>query len=196
MDRFSGYYRTQDDVFHFWRQGTHFYSQGVGQPNMAMRPVGGDVYADAHNSRYTFHHDGGRITGLDFAYLKRAPVTWTRLGEAEGRAIAAQQAINAARRTPHPGVEALLRRQILAVEAGHPRYQELASPLLESVRDRFPEVQKGLAKFGRFQSLRYKSTLPSGADVFSATYAHGKLEWVIAAPGKDGLIHHLAFRIE
>lgn len=195
LDRFTGYYQGDDEVYHIARQDNRLYVQGTGQPAIPLTQEGLDRFRGLPGT-YSFQSDArGAITGVLFVSLKGKWI-WLRVDDARAKDIAAAQAANVARKAPQPGVQVLLRRHIQAIQDGKPLYEELAQPLSGSVRERFPEVKKALAKYGRFKSLTYKATLASGADVFSALYEHGRLEWVIAPLESDGKIHHLAFRNE
>lgn len=195
LDRFTGYYQEDAEVVHIRREGGRLYSQGTGQPEIPLTQEGRNRFRGLPGT-FTFQDNArGEITSVLFVHRKGTEI-WPRISEARAKAIAATQAANLARKAPHPGLQAILLRQILAIQDGKPRYDEMAQPLLGSVRERFPDVQKGLAKYGRFKSLTYKTSLASGADVFSALYGHGRLEWVIAPPGSDGKIRHLAFKNE
>ncbi len=193
FDRFVGYYQEDADVIHIRREGGRLYSEGTGQPVIPLTQEGPNRFRGLPGT-FTFQSNAkGEVTSVLFVNRKGTEV-WPRIGEARAKAIAAVRAANLARKSPHPGLQAILLRQILAIQEGKPLYNELAQPLSGSVRERFAEVQKGLAKYGRFKSLTYKASLASGADVFSALYEHGRLEWVIAPPESDGKIRHLAFK--
>jgi hypothetical protein len=195
LDRFVGYYQWNEEVYHIRREGSRLYSEGTGQPVLPLTQVGPNLFRLLPGT-YTFQQSvRGEVTSVLFVSPK-GTIVWPRIGETRAKAIAAAQAAYLVRKSPQAGVQAILLRHILAIQEGKPLYGELAQPLSGSVRERFAEVQKGLAKYGRFKSLTYKSTLASGADTFSALYEHGRLEWVIAPPESDGKIHHLAFKNE
>jgi hypothetical protein len=195
LDFYAGYYRNGQAVFRISHDGGSLYSQGPGEPNIELKQSGHDRFVGPHWAYQFVRNRSGKVTGLHEE--SRGQVTlWPRLPEAEARLVSVRQAANLARRTPHPGVEATLTRHILAIEQGAPLYDELGPVLANSVRSGFPQVQKMLAGLGRFQALTYKSTLAGGADVFSALYENGSLEWVINPPGQDGKIQNLAFSFE
>ena len=195
LERYAGYYRDGQETYRISHKDGRLYSQGPGQPEIEVKRSGPDRFVGPHFAYAFVSNRAGRITGLRFD-LHGEETLWPRLSDREARVIAAREAANLARRTPHPGVEAILRRHILAVEQGAPLYDEMGPALARGVRGAFPQVQKMLAGLGRFQALTWKSTLASGADAFSAQYEKGKLEWVIAPPRKDGRVHNLAFKME
>ena len=51
-----------------------------------------------------------------------------------------------------------------------------------------------IRKQGALKSLKFKSILPSGANVYDAKFEHGDVEWVIAPLTADGKVDHLAFK--
>ena len=198
LDCFTGYYRDGEDVYRIWNDGGKVFSQGTDQPAIEVKQSGEGRFVGPPSHPFVYQFvapKACRVTCVKFEFRDQTEL-WPRLSDAQATKVQRQEGENLSRTTAHPGVEALLRRHIAAFEAGKPLYDELGPDLARGIRGGLPQFQKAIGSFGRFQSLRYKSTLASGADVFSATYENGSLEWVIAPPEKDGRVYHMAFRPE
>jgi CubicO group peptidase (beta-lactamase class C family) len=108
--------------------------------------------------------------------------TAIRLDDAEsGRIVAAAEAL--AKRikdqTPAAGTEAALRRLIEELRAGTPDYGRMSPSLADAMRPQVAQQQASLAQLGALQSLAFKGVGPGGADIYTAKFANGTMEYRI-----------------
>lgn len=117
-----------------------------------------------------------------------------RIGAAQARAIiAAQEALVKANK-PSRGTEDALRLQIAAFQKGVPDYAAMAPPFASVVQKNATMAIALVQKQGALKSLKFRSVLPGGGNVYDATFEHGNMEWIIAPLTAEGKIDHLAFK--
>jgi CubicO group peptidase (beta-lactamase class C family) len=119
-----------------------------------------------------------------------------RLDDAEAKRIADSAAASAKRfkdQTPTPGSEAALRKMIEDTRLGKPDYDQMSPGLAAATRQQLPQLQASLAQAGALQSLTFKGVGPGGADIYSAKFENGSLEYRIWL-GPDGKIESASVR--
>jgi CubicO group peptidase (beta-lactamase class C family) len=105
-----------------------------------------------------------------------------RLDDAEAKRIAEAAAASAKRskdQTPAPGGEAALRKMIEDTRLGKPDYDRMSPGLAAATRQQLPQLQASLAQAGALQSLTFKGVGPGGADIYSAKFENGAMEYRI-----------------
>jgi hypothetical protein len=191
--KYAGYYRQDTEILHFFRQGDHYYAQGTGQPPVELKADSPTQFSAAPGT-LTFEMDAASEVTDVILQNRRGKSVLPRIDAVTAKSIEAQQLQAASRTTPNPGTEQALKRQIIAFEKGMPDYDGLAEPILSKVRSDSLEVTAIIVKLGPLRSLRFKSAMASGADVFEATFEGGKMEWVVSPLTDDGKISHFAFK--
>lgn len=66
--------------------------------------------------------------------------------------------------------------------------------LAAATRLQLPQAVALVRKQGAFKSLAFAHVAPNGANIYMATFAHGKLLWVIMPLSKDGKVTGIFLR--
>ena len=88
---------------------------------------------------------------------------------------------------PAPGSEAALRKMIEDARLGKPDYDHMSPGLAAATRQQLPQLQSSIIQLGALQSLTFKGVGPGGADIYSAKFENGSLEYRIWL-GPDGKV--------
>jgi hypothetical protein len=144
-------------------------------------------------AQITFHRDAsGRVdslihhqNGLDIHGQRCDPAL-------------AEQAADAVRRrmrekTPLPEGEAVLRQVIAQHQGGVPDFDRMVPPLAALAREQVDMVCDVLRQAGPLKTLSFRGVMPSGSDVYDATFENASMEWGVALL-PDGRISGLYFR--
>lgn len=188
FDKFVGYYQLGSYEFlHVLREHDRFMAQFTGQ-----RPV--DVFAESPVKFFTkgypwqisFGPDAqGRVTRLVLHHSG-----WVRPVPKVADAAALKVLVDINKRirtkTPSPGTEAIIRRQIAALEKGKPDYERMVPALAAVAQRQETGTLEMFRAQGAFQSLSFKGVAANGADVYEAMFEHGQLEWRIMPLTPDG----------
>jgi hypothetical protein len=191
--KYAGYYQQDTETLHFFRQRDHYYAQGTGQPPVELKADNPTQFSAAPGTLTFEMNVAGQVTDVILQNRNGRSVL-PRIDTATAEAIEAQQKQAASRTMPNPGTEDALKRQIVAFEKGMPDYDGLAEPILSKVHSDPLAVTAIIAKLGPLHSLRFKSAMASGADVFEVTFEYGGMEWVVSPLTPDGKISHFAFK--
>jgi hypothetical protein len=143
-----------------------------------------NVDAQGTPQRLTLHQNG-----------RDAPMT--RLSDAESKPLLDAAAAFAKRlkdQTAAPGTEAALRRMIGEIQRGAPNYELMVGSLAAEVRQQLPQIQPAVVQLGALQSLTFKGVGPGGADIFTAKFEKGSLEYRIRL-SPDGKADNLIMRM-
>jgi CubicO group peptidase (beta-lactamase class C family) len=97
------------------------------------------------------------------------------------------------RTTVQPGTEAAIRRIVLELAEGEPRYDLLSPTMVEVTRARLPQLHAQIAALGPLQSLTFVEAGAMGADIYDVKFAKGELIWRILL-GEDGKVLLAVFR--
>jgi CubicO group peptidase (beta-lactamase class C family) len=81
--------------------------------------------------------------------------------------------------TPAAGSEAALRRLIGELRLGTPDYNHMSAPAALVIRQDLTHTRATLAALGALQSLTFKGVGRGEADIYTATFEHGALEYRI-----------------
>ena len=75
------------------------------------------------------------------------------------------------------------------------RHSDTMTPqLAAAARQQSSQSAALVRKQGAFESLAFARVLPNGADMYIATFARGKLMWMIMPLTKDGKVSGMIFR--
>ncbi|HEX4051139.1 MAG TPA: DUF3471 domain-containing protein [Steroidobacteraceae bacterium] len=182
LDRFVGLYElTPNAIFAITREDNQLFAQLTGQTRVAIFPKSPrEFFLKVVNAQISFETDsGGKVTGLTL-HQNGADREAPRISRA-----AATQALDAFRQhirsnTPSPGTQASLLRYINSLECGQPNYRDI-EPGDGDVLTKTAAVERGIiGKMGALQSPKFKDVNTAGLDAYAATFANGRLEWVIA----------------
>ena len=196
FDRYAGFYQLSPTTFfHVFRRGDHYFAQLTGQPPVEWYPESRtEFFATVVAAQISFLlGPHGEVTALvlhqnGFQQMARrvAPQVAARAAATLRQRIRQQR--------PSPGTAAAVRRQIDSFErTGRARYAQMRSPLATAAREQAANAAALFKAMGPLRSLRFYKVLPSGVDDYLATFAHGKLEILIAPLGPDGKISTLFF---
>lgn len=189
LDKFIGYYQRGTAYFHIYRHGSDYYSQITGQMPVQIFPEGpAEFFATIVAADLTFDiGPGGNVTGL---VLRQNGLTipWQRVSTAAAEADIDKLQQRIRDNTPSHGTEAALRHQIETLERGEPDYSAMGPGLAEATRQQLPQIKDLFKRMGGLKSLLFIKVLPSGADLYIATFEHGKLECMIAPLSPAGKV--------
>lgn len=199
FDKFVGYYELSPTMFcHIFRRGDRYFAQLTGQPPVREYPQSPrKFFATVVAAQISFRSGpGGRVSELVLhqnGFLRSAPRVSAR------RALRAEsQLLRRIRRNiPAPGTAAAVRAQILSFERyGHARYAQMAPALAAAAHTQASRAAPLFKSLGAFHSLRHFKVLANGADDYLASFAHGRLEVIIAPLAPDGKVQGIFFRPE
>jgi hypothetical protein len=76
---------------------------------------------------------------------------------------------------------------------GKPDYDQMSPGLAAATRQQLPQLQASLTQAGALQSLTFKGVGPGGADIYSAKFENGSMEYRILL-GPDGKVESATVR--
>ncbi len=196
FDKFVGYYQLTPMVFfHVFRRGDHYFAQLTGQPPVREYPESATkFFATVVAAQISFVTDvRGRVTGLVLHQNG-----YRRAAHRVSRQTAARAEAQLQRRIQHndpaPGTAAAVRAQILSFEhTGHALYARMTPGLAAAARAQAGKAGPLFRSLGALQSLHHYKVLGNGADDYLATFAHGRLEVIIAPLTAGGKVQGLFF---
>lgn len=80
----------------------------------------------------------------------------------------------------HSGTEALLRRYVEALQKGIPDYDDMTPQLAAEVRGDYAFFRSIVQPLGAEKTITYTGGGWNGLDTFEATYANGKMKWIVS----------------
>jgi Domain of unknown function (DUF3471) len=190
FDKFAGYYQLQPTVFfHVFRNGDHYFAQLSGQGPVEWFPESSTkFFAATEAAQISFLEDpDGRTTGLILhqnGYLRPA----TKVADVVAEAAAEELQLRITNNTPGRGTEAALRHQIETIQRGEPDYDAMGPGLAKATHEQLQQLTQLMQGMGRLRAVIFKRVLPNGADVYLATFTHGRLECTISPLSSDGKI--------
>ena len=116
--------------------------------------------------------------------------TAKRVDDAEFKRIADGAAAAAKRfkdQTAMPGSDVALRKMIDDLRNGKPDYDHMSAGLAAATRQQLPQIQPMISQMGALQSLTFTGVGPGGADIYTAKFENGSLEYRIML-GPDGKV--------
>src|SRR6185503_2240736 len=134
--------------------------------------------------------DLARLTGDYFA--QQQPVMTADLAGQASANAALQARIKA--KTPSPGTETAVRKQIESLLQGQMDYPDMTPQLAEVSRSQAENILKLAPQWGALKSLTLDSITPQGVDLYDAEFEHASLLWGIGPLTPDGKISMLFFR--
>jgi hypothetical protein len=192
FDKYVGFYEFESDstaFIHVFRKEDHYFVQLTGQGPVENYPESATkFFATVVAAQFSFVTDAkGQVTGL---VLHQNGLLQPAKRVADSVATIAEAALQRRieDKIPSPGTEAALRHQIATLESGTPDYGAMGSALAQATREQLPAINRLMNKMGDLQSLVFNRVLPSGADVYLATFAHGQLECTIAPLSPAGKV--------
>lgn len=196
FDKFVGYYQLAPMAFfHVFRRGDHYFAQLTGQPPVREYPESATkFFATVVAAQISFVTDArGRVTGLVLhqnGYRSAAH----RVSRQTAARAAAQLQRRIQHNVPAPGTAAAVRAQILSFEqTGHALYAQMTAGLAAAARAQAGKAGPLFRSLGALQSLHHYKVLGNGADDYLATFAHGRLEVIIAPLTAGGKVQGLFF---
>lgn len=197
FDKFVGYYRfaDTDNFAHVYRTGKHYFSQLTGQPPVEFFPESPTKFFTtvvAAQMSFVIGPDG-RVTGM-VIHQNGLLHPLQRVSEAQFEAGSAALAKRIEDNTPSPGTRAMVLAYIKELEQGRQDYSTMTPQLAAVSRPQLAKAVELVRKQGALKSLTFARVAPNGANVYTATFAHGKLLWVIMPLSKDGKVTGVFFR--
>lgn len=196
FDRFVGYYRLGGNFAHVYRTGNRYYLQLTGQPAVEQFPESPtEFFATAVAAQMSFESGpGGRVTAM-VIHQNGMLVSFARVSQAEFDAGSAELSERVEANKPSPGTRAMLLSYIKDIEQGRPlNYDTMTPELAAAARQQAAPGAALIRKQGAFESLEFARVLPNGGNMYVATFARGKLVWVIMPLTKDGKVPGMVFR--
>lgn len=196
FDKFVGYYELAPMAFfHVFRHGDQYFAQLTGQAPVREYPESATkFFATVVAAQISFVTDArGRVTGLVLhqnGYLRAA----RRVSRQTAARAEAQLQRRIQHNVPAPGTAAAVRAQILSFEhTGHALYARMTPGLAAAARAQAGNAGPLFRSLGALQSLHHYKVLGNGADDYLATFAHGRLEVIIAPLTTGGKVQGLFF---
>jgi hypothetical protein len=196
FDRYEGVYELSPAAFfHVFRRDDHYFAQLTGQPAVQWYPESRtEFFATVVAAQISFLvGPHGEVTAL-VLHQNGFQQTARRVSPQLAARVAANLRERIRQQRPSPGTAVAIRRQIDSYErTGRALYAQMRTPLAAAAREQAAKSAALFKAMGAFRSLRFYKVLPSGVDDYLATFAHGKLEILIAPLGPDGKISTLFF---
>lgn len=197
FDKYAGYYRFGDagNVAHAYRMGGHYYLQFGGQQPVELFPESPtEFFATVVAAQFSFiTAPGGDVTGM-VIHQNGMLLPLRRVSPAEFDAANAQLAKRIRSQTPSPGTRQMVIAYIRGLEHGREDLDTMTPQLAAASRPQVPQAVALVRKQGAFKSLAFARVAPTGADMYVATFARGKLLWEIEPLSKDGKVTGMLFR--
>lgn len=131
------------------------------------------------------------LSGQAFAQEAQSPaVAAGRLPDAFAEQT--PSAILEAERSRIARAEEALRRQITALQAGAPAYDEMTQGLADAVRPRAEQVTGVIDSLGELESVQHAG-VENGAELFLVTFSAAPTQWIIGLDD-EGKVGALLFR--
>jgi beta-lactamase regulating signal transducer with metallopeptidase domain len=194
FDRFVGVYQVNPEMFsRVFRSGGRYFASLTGQPTVEIfpeseskfffkvEPAQLSVVTDAHGrvTRLVVHQNG-----LEYPAMK--------VDESIARDAEAELQLRIRNKTPGPGTEAWIRRDIDSMIKGEPNYEEMTPSLAAALRARPAQSVEFIQSLGRFESLAFQGVGPDGTDVYHATFANALVEYRLPPLNAQGKATGLA----
>lgn len=197
FDKYVGYYRFGDagNVARAYRTGNHYYLQLGGQPPVELLPQSStEFFATTVPAQFSFVTGaGGSVTGM---MIRQGGMLLPlrKVSQAEFDAANAQLAKRIQSHIPSPGTREMVVAYIRGLEHGHEDFDTMTPQLAAASRPQLPQAVALVRQQGAFESLAFVRVAPTGADIYVATFARGKLLWEIEPLAKDRKVTGLFFR--
>jgi len=192
-ERYLGAYQLAPGVnLLITRENNQLFSQLTGQPAFPIFPESETMFfLKVVDAQIEFPKDDiqgkkGQLT----LHQNGHDATAKRLDDAESQRVADAAAAYAKRfkdQTPAPGSEAALRKMIEDTRLGKPDYDQMSAGLAAATRQQLSQLQASILQLGALQSLTFKGVGPGGADIYTAKFENGALEYRIWL-GPDGKV--------
>ena len=181
LDAYLGAYRYASGVMTITRESDQLFEQRGTQPKVPIFPEGqGKFFEKTTDATLAFDLGADGKAAAVTVHQNEMTQTARRVDDAEAKRIAGQAAAAAQRfkdQKPAPGSEAALRRNIDALIAGQPLYDEMSSALANVTRQQLPELKTTMAQLGALQSITFKGVGPGGADIYEVKFEKGSLDY-------------------
>lgn len=188
--KFVGYYQLAPrNVLHVFRKGDRYFSQLAGQPAVEWFPESPDEFFTKQSPiRISFTIGArGNVKGL-FIHKNGRQVFARRTSAA----VARKEETAIRKDLPKPGTRAKVLGYIEALEKGvQPDYNSMTPQFAAQVRAHLDEFQSMIRNAGEFRSLTFKAVSPNGLDSYVASFAHGRIVWLVAPLTANGRISDL-----
>lgn len=197
FDKYAGYYRFGDvgNVARAYRTGSHYYVQLEGQPPVEIFPESPTEFsASAVAARFSFvtAPDGG-VTGM-VIHQSGMLLPLRRVSRAEFDMASAQLAKRIRSQTPSLGTRRMVIAYIRGLEHGREDFDTMTPQLAAAARPQMPQAVALIRKQGAFKALAFARVAPTGADMYVATFARGKLLCEMEPLSRDGKVTGFFFR--
>lgn len=195
FDRFAGYYEfTPNFVMQIKRQGTHYF---VGMPANPLReifPEGStEFFMKVIPLQITFLPANNEMPASAVWRIHGAQKRVYQITPQRARAIEQNRGWRIKHNIPNPGTEKALRYYISQVEQGRLPSEIMAPWLLVAVRPWLPQGMDIVERWGPLRALRFRSEDRLGDDLYDATFANAKVEWMIE-PLEGGKLNGMHWR--
>jgi len=199
LARYAGYYEAGPSlVVKIEARDGALVSRTAGQPatveTIYYPEGGGKFFARTADSAVAFQSGAdGQVTGALVTQGAQPAVPAKRIDAAEADRVAKAAALRAEAKTPAPGAEEALRRDIAELQRGEPDYSRMSPGLAAVTRQQLDGIKTLLAGLGPLKSVTFKEVGPGGRDVFTVIFEKGSTEWNIVL-GENGRVDGVGFR--
>jgi hypothetical protein len=178
FDRYVGHYAFPGyAVMTVSRDGDRFLTQVTGQPQLQIFATGErEFFAKAVDVKFTFvTNDEGVATQL-IVHQNGNDISAPRMTDAAVKARAEALAQRVRDQKAAPGSEAMLRKQIEAVQHNQPDYDDMSSTFAAVARSHWADIHAPFASVGQLKSITFTGVGPGGADIYQVHFDKGAYE--------------------
>ncbi|MBV8804461.1 MAG: DUF3471 domain-containing protein, partial [Sinobacteraceae bacterium] len=178
FDRYVGHYAFPGyAVMTVSRDGDRFLTQVTGQPQLQIFATSDrEFFAKAIDVKITFvPNDEGVATQL-VVHQNGQDITAPRITDAAVKAREEALAQRVRDQKAAPGSEAMLRKQIEALQHDQPDYDDMTSTFAGGVRAHSAEIHAPFAGLGQVRSVTFTGVGPGGADIYQVQFDKAAFE--------------------
>jgi Protein of unknown function (DUF3738)/Domain of unknown function (DUF3471) len=172
FDRYVGHYALPGyAVMTVSRDGDRFLTQVTGQPQLQIFATGDrEFFAKAVDVKFTFAtNDEGVATQL-ILHQNGHDISAPRMTDAAVKAREEALAQRVRDQKAAPGSEAMLRKQIEAIQHDQPDYDDMSSTFAAVARSHSADIHAPFAGVGQLKSITFTGVGPGGADIYQVQF--------------------------
>jgi CubicO group peptidase (beta-lactamase class C family) len=138
-----------------------------------------EIDPDNRAKSITDHHEG---------VLNSSP----RMDEAAATQLGHDLEVKIQSNAPDPQTKQALTQYIGELQHGFPDFYEMDPGLAQTERENFPDYRMILNRLGALKNITFKGVAPNGADIYTAAFDKGSIEWTILLDS-NGRIESLTY---
>jgi D-alanyl-D-alanine-carboxypeptidase/D-alanyl-D-alanine-endopeptidase len=195
LDGYVGNYELSANfILTVTREGDQLFVKATSQPRAAVYPTSRvEFFYKVVDAQITFEPGEGGLAAVLVLHQNGLDQRAQRIDDAEAKKLSDYVAQHFKDQKANPGSEASIRRQIEELQRRQPDLGAFTPALAEIARPQMPHAEDLIASFGSLKLLDFKGVGPGGADIYTANFERGSLEWRIFLDA-DGKIAFQFFR--